>query len=105
MIRTNIHPEIIKKFGIFLKREKTGLSQRTIGKGLGFKTAQTLSNIERGLCVTPLHVGKKLVVQYGLDTENFIEYLTALHKLNLQIKFGLVKDIRKVKLPKFKKKS
>ena len=107
MISATPRSEIRKKFGIFLKeaRENAGFTQKEIVKELGFKSCQSLSNIERGLCPAPTRVGKYLIMRYKISNENFIEYLAELYALNLKIKFGLVKDIEKVKFPEFKKKS
>ena len=106
MIRTNIHPAILKRFGIFLKKARTdiGLTQTDVSEALGLKSFQSISNIERGVCVTPMYLGKYFVKKYHIDVEDLIEYLLELQKINYQIKFGLIKNIEQIKIPEFKTK-
>jgi transcriptional regulator with XRE-family HTH domain len=59
------------RFGKWLaeRREKAGLSQKDISRFLGLKTAQSMSNIERGLAPLPLCHLKKCAGFLGVDPE------------------------------------
>ncbi len=97
------HPSVNKQFGQFLKqaRVSAGFTQCHVSKELGFKNGQYLSNLERGLCSAPFKVLGFFVKKYGIDVRDFIQYLMALEKHNLELKFGLIKKPERIKIPFF----
>jgi len=64
-----------KKLGIYLKemRLNAGLSQGEVAKRLNYKTAQFISNWERGLSEPPITTLKKLSELYHVDIEDLFE--------------------------------
>lgn len=60
-----------KELGSYFKthRNKVNLSQGYVGKYLGYKTPQFISNFERGLCMLPLKKVYTLIELYDMDGE------------------------------------
>ncbi len=63
-----------KQIGIFIKqmREKRGLSQSQVAKLLKLKTAQSISNIERGVSPLPRSKIKKLADVLGIEKKEIV---------------------------------
>lgn len=64
------------QLGDYLKygREKSDLTQREVGKILGYSSAQFISNFERGIAPPPMKKLKKLVKLYKLSTRMVTDY-------------------------------
>jgi transcriptional regulator with XRE-family HTH domain len=65
------------KLGTFLHdaRVKAGLSQKDVADKFGYKSAQVISDWERGLRSPPSTVLKKLVELYDVPMETFFELI------------------------------
>ncbi len=68
-----------EKVGQFFKEKRTerGLTQSELAKTLGFKSAQIVSNWERGLCAPPLQSIGEMVKVLDLDVEEVLDIITA----------------------------
>ena len=66
-----------KKMGKILRdaRVSAGLTQAEVALRLGYASGQFISNIERGLCTTPLDLLAKLIRAYKMQPEQAIEIL------------------------------
>lgn len=80
-------------YGIKLKeyRKNAGLSQKEVSDEMGYKTAQFISNWERGLSFPPIVELKKLAQIYKCDTKKFAnsikEEMLDSYKKSLEDKF------------------
>lgn len=65
-----------KDFGKIVRelREKEGLSQKKLGKLLGWGTGQYVSNIERGACNFPYAKIHKFCKALHIDKKEFIDH-------------------------------
>lgn len=74
-------------------RLKAGLSQRDVATALGYKTAQVVSDWERGYRSIPANVLKKIAKLYGVSAEEFfhavLEERTAILESKLRQTFGI----------------
>lgn len=55
------------------KRIEQNLSQNELGRKLGYRQGQYISNIERGLCGFPLKEAKQLCKILGISKKEYIE--------------------------------
>lgn len=78
------------KIGKYLKikRLEAGLSQKDVAKALNYRSAQLVSNWERGLCQPPPSKFRKLASIYGLDKTEFIEWMVAGYRRGLYKNLG-----------------
>lgn len=58
------------------KRLELGFTQSELASSLGFKSAQIVSNWERGLCAPPLQSIGMIVEKFGLDVEEVLDIIT-----------------------------
>ncbi|MGZ3651016.1 MAG: helix-turn-helix domain-containing protein [Bdellovibrionota bacterium] len=76
-------------------RVKAGYSQKEVSKLFGYKSAQVVSDWERGLRSPPGDMLKKMVVLYGVPMETFFELImqerTAILERKLRKSLGLKK--------------
>ncbi len=70
-------------------RIESGLSQKSVGEELGYKGSQFISNIERGLCLPPLNVLKKMVKIYEIDPASIYSILLRMRDLELRVALGM----------------
>ena len=68
---------IFVQLGNHLKRArlKSGLSQMTVAKELGYTSSQFVSNAERHICSLPLNKLSKLVKLYGINREELTQII------------------------------
>lgn len=59
-------------------------SQRKMGKMLGFKNGQYISNIERGLCSIPPKVVPALVKKFMVSEKTIIDAMIADYRASLE---------------------
>ncbi|MDZ4676586.1 MAG: helix-turn-helix transcriptional regulator [Oligoflexia bacterium] len=66
-----------KNIGNYLKKKRTlkKLTQSEVAHQLGYKSAQFISNWERGLCSPPLEAISMLIDIYGLSKTEVVEFL------------------------------
>lgn len=85
------------RLGDFLKekRERAGLSQKTVSNKLGYSTAQFVSNWERGISHPPVTALKKIAHLYGITAEDLFEKLK--EQATEDLVFGLEKKFNKSK--------
>lgn len=67
-----------------LRRESLGMSQAFVAKSLNYKSAQIVSNWERGLCSPPYRSIKKLLKLYGWQSGPFIKIWLESERLRLE---------------------
>ena len=87
-----------KKLGAFLKdrRVDVGLSQKSAAAKLRLKGAQFVSNIERGVCSTPLYLLREMVVLYRIRESDLLPMIAAMQHELLQSKlYGRQKAVAK----------
>jgi transcriptional regulator with XRE-family HTH domain len=66
------------------KRIEAGLNQNEVAKALGYKTAQFVSNWERGLCSPPAEKFYEIIKLYKLNKNEFVEFLLDLEESGLR---------------------
>lgn len=75
-----------KRIGLYLKKQRTmlGLSQKEVAKRIGLQSSQFISNIERGICATPLEVLRKFLDIYKQDGKIIVDLMTRSYAHNLK---------------------
>lgn len=77
---------------LIAKRKAAKLSQRDVGRAMGWSTAQFISNWERGISYPPPEVIKKLARLYGCSPleifELSMEKSIIKHRFTLYRKYG-----------------
>ena len=79
-----------KELGTYIreKRIKANMSQFEVAQGLGYKSAQFISNIERGLCSPPFPVLCALVNLYKISPREITDFLLSLQRKFLSESFA-----------------
>lgn len=70
------------------KRVDAGLNQNEVAKSLGYKTAQFVSNWERGLCSPPTDKFYEIIKLYKIDKNEFVSFLLDLEESGLRLLMG-----------------
>ncbi len=67
-----------KAIGKYLQEKRTdaGLTQAEVASRLKLKSAQSISNIERGLAPPPSNVLRNMIVYYKISEKEIMDFLT-----------------------------
>ncbi|NCN39611.1 helix-turn-helix transcriptional regulator [bacterium] len=78
-----------EKIGHYFKqiRLDQGLTQSQLANLLGFKSAQIVSNWERGQCAPPTNSIGELIQHFNLDMNEVLDMITAANRDYLQQEF------------------
>lgn len=78
------------KIGTYLKdhREKAGLTQQQVADACDCK-AQFISNWERGVCVPPMNILKRLIKLYKLSEKEFLNLMLKEQEQLLMAQLGI----------------
>ncbi len=85
-----------KAFGKFLTglRAEAGLTQGDVAKLLDYSTPQFISNVERGICTTPIHVMVGMAKIYGVSVDSILKAYSTMQA-------GLLRNqVAKIVVPK-----
>lgn len=76
-----------KLVGMNLKkvRERRGIGQATVARRLGMKTAQSVSNIERGVSPLPITKVRGLAKILGLDPRTITIWMIAEYRRKIEL--------------------
>lgn len=87
------------KLGTFLHdaRVRAGLSQRDVSERFGYRSAQVISDWERGLRSPPASMLKKMVELYGVPMETFFDLVLEERKAILEAKLRRTLGLRKAR--------
>lgn len=90
MART-LDSDLLNRFGQYLAqcRKNANYSQGEISKILGFKSAQSISNIERGITFPPVYVLKQLVDLYKIPEREILDIVTQMSRENWKRKLNI----------------
>jgi len=77
-----------QRLGQYLKdcRVDAGYTQSDVSAELGLKSAQSISNIERGVAPVPLHVLRKMIKLYKIPERQFMWLLVQLQTEDIRKK-------------------
>lgn len=80
----------LQQLGEFLRkhREKMGLTQGEVAEKIGYSSPQFISNIERGVSVTPLHTLAALIKMYKCNQNEVIHLLMKSQREILRDRLG-----------------
>ena len=84
--KVQMRKEQREKFGRYLReaRIKAGLSQGDVSKKLRLKSAQSVSNFERGVSPVPTYVLREVMKMYKIKENDFVGYITRLQVESLR---------------------
>ena len=90
------------RLGKILKKARidAGLTQQEVAAKLGFKTAQFISNWERGISSPPLQNLNQIIDMYSMDSNSLLKALLQTQKQLLNIQY----EQKKVRLERMFRK-
>jgi transcriptional regulator with XRE-family HTH domain len=82
-----------KKLHVYLReaRKRTGRTQREVSTMMGYTSAQFVSNVERGACLPPEFMVKKMISIYRLDRQELYNLMMS----NAGVELRKVLGVRK----------